>query len=108
LIQKSQISIFRKGLNLFEFENVYYLDLNLGIKFNSVAKIFQKHFHFLLAAQNRFWPTTPSSPPPHSLASLAQPPQSDLSSPPGHPGFFLLWTTPHPTTSCSHRHLWLA
>jgi hypothetical protein len=63
LIQKSQISVFRKGLNLFEFENVFDLDLNLGFKFKSAAKIFQKHFHFLLAAQNRFRPTTPCSPP---------------------------------------------
>jgi hypothetical protein len=60
LIQKSQISIFR---NLFEFENVFDLDLNLGFQFKSAAKIFQKHFHFLLAAQNRFRPTTPCSPP---------------------------------------------
>jgi hypothetical protein len=63
LIQKSQISIFRKGLNLFEFENVFDLDLNLDFKFKSLAKIFQEHFHFLLAAQNHFWPTTPRSPP---------------------------------------------
>jgi hypothetical protein len=63
LIQKTQISIFRKGLNSFEFKNVFDLDLNLGFKFKSAAKIFQKHFHVLLAAQNRFWPTTPCSPP---------------------------------------------
>jgi hypothetical protein len=63
LIQKSQISIFRKSLNLFEFENVFDLDLNIGIKFKSAAKIFQKHFHSLLAAQNSLWPTTPCSPP---------------------------------------------
>jgi hypothetical protein len=62
LIQKSQISIFRKVLNLFEFENVFDLNLNLSFKFKSAAKIFQKHFHFLLAAQNSFWPTTPCSP----------------------------------------------
>jgi hypothetical protein len=63
LIQKSQISVFRKGLNLFEFENVFDLDLNLGFKFKSTGKIFLKHFHFLLAAQNCFRPTTPCSPP---------------------------------------------
>jgi hypothetical protein len=63
LLQKSQISIFRKGLNLFEFKNVFDLDLNLGFKFKTAAKIFQKHFHFLLAAQNSFRPTTPCSPP---------------------------------------------
>jgi hypothetical protein len=63
LIQKYQISIFRKGLNLFEFENVFNLDLNLGFKFKSAAKIFQKHFHFLVAAQNSFRLTTPCSPP---------------------------------------------
>jgi hypothetical protein len=63
LIQKSQISIFRKGLNLLEFENVFDLDLNLSFKFKSAAKIFQKHFHFLLPAQNSFRPTTPCSPP---------------------------------------------
>jgi hypothetical protein len=59
----SQISIFRKGLNLFEFENVFDLDLNLGFKFKAATKIFQKHFHFLLAAQNNFRPTTHCSPP---------------------------------------------
>jgi hypothetical protein len=64
LIQKSQISIFRKGLNLFEFENLFDFDLNLGFKFNSAAKIFQKHFHFLWAAQNRFRPNPRCSPPP--------------------------------------------
>jgi hypothetical protein len=63
LIQKSQISIFRKGLNLFEFENVFDLDLNLGFKFKSAAKIFQKYFYFLLVAQKYFRPTTPCSPP---------------------------------------------
>jgi hypothetical protein len=63
LIQKSQISIFRKGLTLFEFENVFDLDLNLHFKFKSTAKIFQKYFHFLLAPQNHFRPTTPCSPP---------------------------------------------
>jgi hypothetical protein len=63
LIQKSQISIFRKGLNLFKFENVFDLDLNLHFKFKSAAKIFQNHFHFLLAAQNSFRPTTLCSPP---------------------------------------------
>jgi hypothetical protein len=42
LIQKSQISIFRKCLNLFEFKNVFDLNLNLGFKFNSTANIFQK------------------------------------------------------------------
>jgi hypothetical protein len=51
LIQKSQISIFRKGLNLFEFENVFDLDLNLGFKFKSAAKIFQKHFSFSLTSK---------------------------------------------------------
>jgi hypothetical protein len=63
LIQKSQISIFRKGLTLFEFENVFDLDLNLHFKFKSTAKIFQKYVHFLLAPQNHFRPTTPCSPP---------------------------------------------
>jgi hypothetical protein len=63
LIQKSQISIFRKGLILFEFENVFDLHLNLGFKFKSAAKIFQKHLHFLLVPQNSFQPTTPCSPP---------------------------------------------
>jgi hypothetical protein len=64
LIQKSQISIFRKGLNLFEFKNVFDLDLNLGFKFNSAAKIFQKRFHFLWEAQNRFQPSPRCSLPP--------------------------------------------
>jgi hypothetical protein len=63
LIQKSQISIFRKGLNLFEFENVFDFYLNLGFKFTYADKIFEKHLHFLLAAQNSFRPTTPCSPP---------------------------------------------
>jgi hypothetical protein len=58
----SQIPIVRKSLNLFEFENVFDLDLNLDFKFKSAAKIFQKHFHFLMAAQNRFRPVFPSSP----------------------------------------------
>jgi hypothetical protein len=62
LIQKSQISISKKCLNLFEFENVFDLDLDLDFKFKSAAKIFQKHFHFLLAAQNHFWHVFPSSP----------------------------------------------
>jgi hypothetical protein len=54
LIQKSQISIFRKALNLFEFENVFDLDLNLGFKFKSAAKIFQKHFSFSLGSPKSF------------------------------------------------------
>jgi hypothetical protein len=97
---------FRKGLKLFEFENVFDLDSNLGFKFKSAAKIFEKHFHFLLTGQNHFQRTTPSSPPPHSPASLAQPPRSGPSDPPSHPGFFLLWTMLHPTTGCSRHHLW--
>jgi hypothetical protein len=55
---------------LFKFENVFDLDLNHGFKFKSTAKIFQKHFHFLLAAQNHFRPTTPCSPPVLFLFSL--------------------------------------
>jgi hypothetical protein len=31
---KSQTSVFGEGLNLFEFENIFDLDLNPGIKFN--------------------------------------------------------------------------
>jgi hypothetical protein len=64
LIQKSQISIFRKGLNLFEFKNVFDLDLNLGFKFKSAAKIFEKHFSFslgspkLLSAQSAMQPAS--------------------------------------------------
>jgi hypothetical protein len=55
---------------LFEFENVFNLDLNHGFKFKSAAKIFQKHFHILLSAQNHFQPTTPCSPPPFSISFL--------------------------------------
>jgi hypothetical protein len=46
------------------------LDLNLGFKFKSAAKMFQKYFHFLLATQNRFRPSTPCSPPILFLFSL--------------------------------------
>jgi hypothetical protein len=32
---------------LFEFENIWDLNLNRGFKFNSAAKVFQKHSYFL-------------------------------------------------------------
>jgi hypothetical protein len=92
LIQKSQISIFRKGLNLFEFEIVFDLDLNLDFKFKSAAKIFQKHFHFLLAAQNRFRPMFPSSP----SATSGFFSFSSLASPLGHAAYTAHFGPAHP------------
>jgi hypothetical protein len=64
LIQKYQIFIFREILNLFEFENVFYLNLNHVFKFQSAEKEIVKPFNF--------------SPPPNSLFGPAQPAQSFL------------------------------
>jgi hypothetical protein len=44
--QKSQISGFGKYLNLFEFKNVFDLNINFGFKFKTVDKKFQKLFLF--------------------------------------------------------------
>jgi hypothetical protein len=63
-IQKYQFFVFEKHLNVFEFKARFDLDLKLGFKFNSAAKVFQKHFHFLfrsptpIMAQFTFSPTT--------------------------------------------------
>jgi hypothetical protein len=43
-IQKSQISVFGKYLNLFEFENVFDLNFNFGFKYKTAEKKFQKTF----------------------------------------------------------------
>jgi hypothetical protein len=56
LIQKFQISISRKGLNLFEFESVFHLDSNLGFKNNNMLYRNCETFSVLTMAQNRFWP----------------------------------------------------
>jgi hypothetical protein len=56
LIQKSQISIFRKCLNLFEFENVFDLNSNLGFNFKICWKEILKAFLFISAQPNQFSP----------------------------------------------------
>jgi hypothetical protein len=53
--QKSQISVFGKYLNLFEFENVFDLNYNFGFKFKTIEKKLQKLFYFS-GGPNRFRP----------------------------------------------------
>jgi hypothetical protein len=43
---------------LFEFENIWDLNLNRGFKFNSAAKVFQKHSYFLSQPKFPFGPIT--------------------------------------------------
>jgi hypothetical protein len=66
LIQKFQISIFRKGINLFEFESVFDLDSNLGFKFKICCKEIVKLFSIFTVAQNCFRPDLPWQPNPDS------------------------------------------
>jgi hypothetical protein len=69
-IRKSQIYIFGMYLNLFEFETGFDLDLKLGFKFNSAAKVFRKHFYFSFAGQLQFGPNFTFSPAAGLLFSL--------------------------------------
>jgi hypothetical protein len=51
-----QIYDFRKGLNLFEFKNIFDLNLNFELKFKISEKKIQKPFYFPSAAQTDFGP----------------------------------------------------
>jgi hypothetical protein len=95
---------------LFEFENVFDFDLNPGFKFKTAAKIFQKHFYFLLAAQNSFRPTTPCSTPilfSFSLILFSAGPVS-FSAQRAHPTQLLAPFWPAPLLSSSFGHLAVA
>jgi hypothetical protein len=62
LIQKTQISVFGKYLNLFEFKNTFDLNLNLGFKFKFAEKKLEKLFYFSLASPTQFGPNLPFGP----------------------------------------------
>jgi hypothetical protein len=72
--QKSQISVFGKYLNLFEFENVFDLNFNFGFKFKTAEKKFQKLFYFS-GGPNQFRPKLSWSI--VHLSSLTSPASSD-------------------------------
>jgi hypothetical protein len=57
LIQKYQISIFAKCLNLVEFENAFDLNFNLEFKFKSAEGKFTKQFLCFLSDPIQFGPT---------------------------------------------------
>jgi hypothetical protein len=55
----SQISISGKALKLFEFENIFNLDLNLVVEFKSAAKKLQNQFLSSQVAHIYFGPVSP-------------------------------------------------
>jgi hypothetical protein len=73
LIQKSQISIFGKYLNLFELKDVFDLNFNFGFQFKTTEKKLQKLFYFS-GGPNRF--RLISSHGPFSCFHWFQPPAS--------------------------------
>jgi hypothetical protein len=80
LIQKPQISIFGKYLNLFELKNVFDLNFNFGFKFKTAEKKFQKLSYFS-GGPNRFRPNSSLGPfssfhrlPPSASIGTAAPP----------------------------------
>jgi hypothetical protein len=58
LFQKYQIYVFGEASNLFEFENIFQLDLNLGFKAQMCRKEISKQSSFSLAVQASSWPVS--------------------------------------------------
>jgi hypothetical protein len=56
LIQKLQCYDFRKGFNLFEFENIFDLNLSFQFRFKISEKKIRKPLYFPSAAQTDFGP----------------------------------------------------
>jgi hypothetical protein len=95
-IQKSQISIFGKYLNLFEFENLFDLNFNFGFNFKTAEKKFKKNiFLIFFSAHFSFRPRFPCSPVRFPLFLLflfscrpiSPSSPSGPASPPGHPAY---------------------
>jgi hypothetical protein len=55
-VHKSQISIFKEGLNLFEFENIFLLELKLWFQIQISSKSISKVFAIFLASPSLFGP----------------------------------------------------
>jgi hypothetical protein len=63
LFQKSQTFVFGEGLNLFEFENIFELDSNLGFKIQIYSQIFQNSISICSGSPNTILSHVPSSQP---------------------------------------------